>query len=327
MADIKRYALAGGALAAAAAIGIVMQSSDEAKMRYAASQPAPELSGTADNPLEVTEITLTSAVAQEPEPAKPQATEGVQTASLGEAVLSEGVETDLPQSSNQACAVTMNATPQAAAMVDVTLNAPCFSNERVTMHHNGMMFTAATDEQGVLAMTIPALTQNAVFIAAFASGEGALASASVDSLEFYDRKVVQSKAKANVAINAFEFGADFRQEGHVNAQSKRGVADAARGQGGFVTRLGDQSVADALVAEVYTFPTATSKQSGDVHVSVDVEVSTSNCGLRIEAQTLEVSRGGKLKVQDLTLPVPSCDAVGDFLVLQNLLADLKVARS
>jgi len=40
---------------------------------------------------------------------------------------------------------------------------------------------------------------------------------------------------------------------------------------------------------------------GDVHVSVDANVTVANCGLRIEAQTLEVSRAGKMKVQDLTL--------------------------
>ena len=59
----------------------------------------------------------------------------------------------------------------------------------------------------------------------------------------------------------------------------------------------------------------------------DKNVTIANCGLRIEAQTLEVSRAGKMKVQDLSLPIPGCDAVGDFLVLQNLIQDLKVARN
>jgi hypothetical protein len=64
-----------------------------------------------------------------------------------------------------------------------------------------------------------------------------------------------------------------------------------------------------------------------VHVSVDAEVTIANCGLRVEAQTLEVRQAGKMKVQDLTLPIPACGAVGDFLVLQNLLQDLKVASN
>jgi hypothetical protein len=56
-------------------------------------------------------------------------------------------------------------------------------------------------------------------------------------------------------------------------------------------------------------------------------VTTDNCGLRTEAQTLEIIGGSSMKVQDLTLPVPACDAVGDYVVLQNLLQDLKVASN
>ena len=206
------------------------------------------------------------------------------------------------------CDISMNAVPSAAAMVDVSLKADCYPNERVTFHHNGMMFTHATDRDGNLDLSIPALSENAVIIVAFANGEGALANAKVPSLADYDRMVVQSKAKSNLHINAFEFGANFREDGHVNVKSERTIEHAEQGLGGFITVLGD-------------------KAQGDVHVSVDANVTIANCGLRIEAQTLEVSRAGKMKVQDLSLPIPGCDAVGDFLVLQNLIQDLKVARN
>jgi hypothetical protein len=32
-------------------------------------------------------------------------------------------------------------------------------------------------------------------------------------------------------------------------------------------------------------------------------------------------------VRDLTLDIPTCDATGGFLVLKNLLQDLKIARN
>lgn len=343
MVQIKRFAMAGGAMVTAAAIGFVMQSGTAPQGQVAQAAMVPDISGTASDPLEVTDIKLTSAVADTSGPSTGSApltdapiadavnapetreTATTQVAALGDAALPQsGQEQPAPAS---LCEVSMEATPVAAAMVDVTLNAPCFPGERVTLHHNGMMFTDVTDENGVLAVSVPALTKNAIFIAAFANGEGALASAGVDGLEFYDRKVVQSKASGHLHINAFEFGADYRGEGHVNADASRTFEHAAKGDGGFVTRLGDAQIGDALVAEIYTFPTATSKTKGDVRVSVEAEVTSDNCGIRIEAQTLEVSAGGRLKVQDLTLPIPACDAVGDFLVLQNLLGDLTVARN
>ncbi|WP_439141687.1 hypothetical protein [Planktotalea sp.] len=348
--DIKRIVMAGGVLATAGAIGFVMQNGESAKARYA-SAPVPDITGTQSDPLEVTDIKLTSASSKavateavvDAEPMSKDVAEAikapaekivepvVRTAALGDTALPSASEalTEEPEIAGPAslCSITMDAVTSAGAMVDVSLKADCYPNERVTFHHNGMMFTHATDRDGNLDLSIPALSENAVVIVAFANGEGALANAKVPSLADYDRMVVQSKAKSNLHINAFEFGANFREDGHVNNKSERTIEDAEQGLGGFITVLGDKAQGEALIAEVYTFPTNSSQAQGDVHVSVDVNVTVANCGLRIEAQTLEVSRAGKMKVQDLTLPIPSCDAVGDFLVLQNLLQDLKVARN
>jgi hypothetical protein len=306
----------------------------------------PDISGTADRPLQVTDITLTSAVADTSDiaaeaetaitdkiisdatamPKEDAAEPDVKTAALDQIFIPE-IKTADPAAPKSLCESTMTATPNVAAMVDISLSANCYPNERVTFHHNGMMFTDATDTDGKLDISIPALSENAVFIVAFANGEGALANAKVPTLASFDRMVVQSKAKSKLHINAFEFGAEFSDAGHVSAESGRKIEDATNGIGGFITSLGDTSQGEALVAEVYTFPTSTSKMQGDVVVSVDAEVTIANCGLRVEAQTLEVRMGQQMKVQDLSLPIPSCGAVGDFLVLQNLLQDLKVASN
>lgn len=339
--DIKRIVMAGGVLATAGAIGFVMQNGEAAKARYA-GEPVPDISGTANDPLQVTDIKLTSAVAgsnaKEPvvsgdvaSSVKIEADEKIvepeiKTAALGASILPEPAKPALTPPASL-CDIELDAKVAPAAMVDVSLNANCYPNERVTFHHNGMMFTHATGKDGTLDLSIPALSKNAVFIVAFANGEGALASAKVPELESFDRMVVQSKAKSELHINAFEFGAGFREKGHVSADSNRSIEESARGVGGFITMLGDHEQGEALVAEVYTFPTGASVNNGDIHVSVDANVTLANCGLRVEAQTLEVIGSNPLKVQDLTLPIPDCGAVGDFLVLQNLLQDLKVARN
>lgn len=82
-----------------------------------------------------------------------------------------------------------------------------------------------------------------------------------------------------------------------------------------------------MLAEVYTFPSAKSVQDGVVDLSVEAEVTNTNCGLEIEAQTLEMTSNGQMKAHDLTLAVPDCGAIGTFLVLNNLVSDLKVASN
>ena len=94
-----------------------------------------------------------------------------------------------------------------------------------------------------------------------------------------------------------------------------------------IIELGDSNVPDALFAEVYSFPKVATSQSGNIALSVETEVNHLNCGQEIEAQSLEFGEDGRIKTQNLTLSVPECDAIGNFLVLNNLLGDLKVARN
>lgn len=356
MPDHKRYITAGGTFAVILMIGFVMQNSQSSGNRVnQAAMMAPQPA-----PVEISQAALTSGNLEAPQaadiaPVAPIVTQTpvaavtevidlpVETASLADAPMSDlprvnaaldmpsppmgGAGTQDAPRANPDCDVTMTAEPLAAALVKLQLNATCLPNERVTMHHNGMMFTEATDEQGALEIVVPALTETAVFIASFADGKGAVANAKVTSLEFYGRAAVQSEIASSVSLHALEFGADYEDKGHIWTQSAGSITDAATGKGGFMISLGNPEIADGLMAEVYTFPTGTAETDGDIELSVEIEVTATNCGRDIEAQSLETGADGKLTVQALELTMPDCDAVGDFLVLKNLVNDLKVARN
>jgi len=221
--------------------------------------------------------------------------------------------------------ITSNARPVAAAMVNLTLSAPCLPNERVTVHHAGLIFNQTTDLEGALDITVPALTQDAIFIVAFTNGEGAVAQTTVEELADFDRVALQWKGNTGFELHALEFGADYDTEGHVWAGASRDMSYAVTGKGGYLSQLGDRNVPDGLLAEVYTFPTGAAQTSGAIDLSVETVVATNNCGLEIEARTLQANSGKDITSRDLTLSVPDCDAAGNFLVLNNLLEDLKVA--
>ena len=226
------------------------------------------------------------------------------------------------------CEIAMTATASAAAMVQLEVSAPCLSDTQFTVHHNGMMFSALTDNDGAWSMQVPALAKNAVFIAAFDNGEGAVADVSVDTLDYYDRFVVQWKGESGLQIHAMEYGADYGEAGHVWHDAARDMAVAAKGEGGFLVRLGEGVIEDTtLIAEVYTFPTQNALRDGDVQISVETEVHAGNCGRDIEAQALVRPGAGEINARDLTMAIPDCEAIGDFLVLNNLYEDLKIARN
>lgn len=276
-------------------------------------------------------VTLTSADPTPPVAApQPEAlpNEPVQLAALQDAPIGTLPQEEKAPALSCEGEIDMSASVTAAAMVQLDLTAPCLADAQFTLHHNGMMFSALTDGDGAWSMQVPALTQNAVFIAAFDNSEGVVANTVVDTLNYYDRYVVQWQGQSGVQIHAREYGADYGEDGHVWRDAAQEVASAATGEGGFLVRLGEGAIAETvLMAEVYTFPTQNALREGEVQVSLETEISAVNCGRDIEAQALIKPGSGEIAARDLTMAIPDCDAVGDFLVLKNLYEDLKIARN
>lgn len=316
----KEILTTAGTLSCALAIGFFMQKGDASEHLHPSFEG--EILTNADAAvLDVEEITLTSAEFVKNLASRKE--EEVAVVRVAAQELVAPVEDTLDQS----CEITANARPIAAAMVNLTLSASCMPNERLTVHHSGMLFNQTTDAQGGLDISVPAMAQDATFIVAFAVGEGAVAQTFVEELADFERVALQWKGDTGFELHAREFGADYGSQGHVWSGAARDMSFAVTGQGGFIYRLGDPSVPDGLMAEVYTFPMNASQSEGNIDLTVETEVASSNCGLEIEAQTLQTHSGNDITSRDLTLSVPDCEAVGNFLVLNNLLEDLKVASN
>lgn len=229
-----------------------------------------------------------------------------------------------PNTPRLACDVAASAETRAGAMVALSVSAPCFANDRVMLHHNGMMFTDVLDQDGTLELVVPALVENAVFIVQFQGGQAAVAMAEVPSIVFYDRVAVQWTGEAGFELHAREFGAEYGDEGHVWAGAARDVSSAAMGDAGFISLLGRRDTHEPHIAQVYSFPESAASRSGTISVSVEAEITEDNCGRDVAAQTFRLHRG-ELKTRDLSMTIPGCDATGDFLVLNNLIENLKIA--
>lgn len=350
MINLKNVMISGATVFAAGFTGHVMQSSPVAELRYPseasaqAQENVPSSSLTHSGPfsgitdLELTSVAFTSATvpgpafaAQDQDPIAPMRDLMADTKDRFQ-IKAEARPSQVPVISpsvtaDTACAAVLTARPMAAAMVQLNLTAGCQPDTRVTLHHNGMMISESTDSKGSLTLQMPALSPTAVFMAAFENGVTAMAKAEITSLDVYDRVVVQWEGPGDMQIHAFEFGADYTEEGHVWKAAPRDAAEAALGRGGFLTELGKAMPDQDLRAQAYTFPTGTVSRSGDVALSIETEVTAETCNRRMEAQTLQLTDGGALSVTDLTLDMPHCDAIGDFLVLKNLLQDLKIAQN
>jgi hypothetical protein len=320
MARIKRYLMIAASVACMLGTGYFMQAGARTTpvlMQSATGMPA--------QPVKVTGIELTAA------PALPSLPAPAAPAALPAAPVTRVVARDMPLPDRLpveegapgfACEVVMTATALDAAMVRLDIEAPCQPNARFTLHHTGMTISALTNAQGYGYVTMPALAEASVFIASFEGGMGAVATAQVPDLAEFDRFAVQWFGDDHsLRLHALEYGADFGDTGHVWSGAVAPAGD------GTLVRLGMDVTAPAYRAEVYSFPITQAQRDGVVMLRLEAEVTADNCGHDLEAQGLSLDASGRLTVQDVILSMPDCGAVGDFLVLQNLFDDLKIAQN
>lgn len=327
------FATTAGTVACALAIGFFMQRGagtpakveELAPVEVAQAELAPVIPDIGPDPyeavgLDLAEIKLTSANAL---PSVGHVKDLLfTTKAVFEPVSKDFVAPRDPAMPRLGCDVAATASPAPMASVTLTLDAPCNASQRVTIHHTGMMFTQTTSDSGQLKATVPALSENAVFIIEFDNGKGAVAMVRVPDLKDFDRVALQWAGDNGFQIHAREFGAAYGSAGHIWSGSELPSASKS-----FVTRLGDTATLNPNVAEIYTFPLAGAPHGGDVALTVEAEVTAGNCGRDIAAQSIELRGSGRPRTQDLILSVPDCSAVGDFLVLNNLVDDLKIAAN
>lgn len=220
------------------------------------------------------------------------------------------------------CREDMALIPQAGAMLDLGLLAPCRPNERVVIRHGGLVITGQTSQAGTLIASVPALVAPTEVQMDFADGTSISQSVEVEGLGDFDRFAVQWMAGDAFSLHALSPGADYDSAGHLSAINP-GRSSA---EGHFISVLGDPSAERPLMAEVYTWPKGEAAADSAIEFSLEAAVTPQSCGREMPAETLQLS-GGKLLVRELSISMPDCTATGEFLVLPNPVSPEKLAAN
>jgi hypothetical protein len=210
----------------------------------------------------------------------------------------------------RSCAApSLTLTPGAQATLTFALAAPCYPDATVTLRHETLVFAIRTDAQGRFTGTLPALARDVRLEALLPGNERLAAISGVQGLEALNRVVVLANAP-DLALNAFEYGAEFGSLGHVRADTPRAPDTAL---GGYLTLLGDPAATPPALAQVYTAPAG----MGDVTLELDAALTPETCDRDLRATLLRVLAGrpearGPLA---LTLAMPACDGVEGAVLL------------
>ncbi len=223
------------------------------------------------------------------------------------------------------CDITFEAVADMAAQVAISVNAPCNSGEGATFDHAGMTFSEQLGPDGDLSFLAPAMAEDAIFTLTTADGQVVTAQVQVPDFADYERVALVWKGATGLQLHALEHGASYGEPGHIWADTPATPEAATAGTGGFVSVLGGSAAGYA--ADVYTFPASLMADGAEPDVSVEAQVMENTCGSEIEGKILRTNPGRAPTMQPLTMIVPGCDAVGEYLVLKNLPQDLKLART
>ncbi len=215
------------------------------------------------------------------------------------------------------CRATLDVLPGANGMLDLTQLSPCKPSTRVILRHGGLAVTGRTSTGGALFTALPAMEAGGEVSAVFPDGTIARGAAPVD-LSGVHRFAVQWMADDQFGLNAYQDGAVWGAPGHVHAGATGKPEDAS----GWMMPLGDASVDLPMLAQVYTWPV----KPTEVAIDVEAPVTDATCNRELLGETLE-SQAGSVTHSDITLAMPDCTAVGDFLVLNNLSAGMTTAAA
>ncbi len=225
-----------------------------------------------------------------------------------------------------ACEVQAHAEAAPGAVIHVHLDA-CDRDMPVSISHAGLSFSARTGEDGRLTAQIPAFTPEAEIAVSVAGQRPVTLEVAVPDAVWYDRVALAWDGSAPLSIHALELGADVGSDGHVSTAHPSAPERAEAAEGGFLLRLGEPSLSGTALAEVYSFPSGRVGRSGTVRLSVSAEVTETTCGRDLPVRILQSSAGSAPRETTVSVAFPGCEAVGNILVLKNLLEDLKIAQN
>ncbi len=311
--DKRRVARIGAVVVVALAAGHLVQTMAS---RKDAHRPAVE--AAMPRPAAVVQLAATTEPAPRALVTNERATvPGIATPTLPAAALAKTVlDPAAPAVVAEACPVTLDLMADPGAMIGITLLAPCHPSTRIVLQHAGLAVTAQTSLTGTLFLSVPALTADAAVELTFADGTSVTQTIAMGEMTALRRFAVQWQADDAFQLYGYT-GASVVSATTPGAVPLTGPLTEA----GFLTRLGDATVDRPLLAEVYTYPAR-----GSADVVIEAAVTAQTCGRELLGETL-LSEAGRVTVTDLTLAMPDCDAVGDFLVLNNLVPDLTLVAA
>ena len=221
----------------------------------------------------------------------------------------------------EACDPRLFLTPAPAGTFTLAFRAPCDGGANITIRQGPLLAAQMLDDTGRLSLRMPALTEEVTIDVTL--GDTTLSSKlNVPDAADYQHVALIWDGPQMLRLNAYEFGAAQNEIGHVWSGAPQTPIRASRGTGGFLTRLTHEN---GPSAEIYSLPSARAPVRGVVRLVVEAEVTQDTCGKIVRARAIQPTPFRRVSETDVEVALPDCDRIGETVLLQNLLRDMRLA--
>lgn len=309
---LKKLATIAGTFAFALLIGFVMQYGDADASRFTVSDAADQFAATPaaldPSPLERTTILLPKTAAS------PQlSTNGAETVRFepeqvkltalvddgGRALLGHrNIYSVANHDDTPSCPIDISSAVGPDATVALDISSPCRADMAFVLHHNDLVITGLTDDDGIASLTMPAFEVNSTYGLTFADGTIATTSVAVPDAQGFNHVVLQWA----------DLPGDY-------IRRRNDVTEPA----GSILRLGQDTGGANRFAEIYTLAASQQFETGLQDLTLQAYVTPANCAQLFLAERFHVRADAETQRKDIQITLPTCDYAGTYLELKKVL--------
>ncbi len=220
------------------------------------------------------------------------------------------------------CRINLRATTKPTARVKLQIMAPCHPETIVTIEHAGLRFRERLDKDGTLAVIIPAFVQFSKFDITLRDGLRATTGAYIVGLSSLNRTGFSAAGAINAILRAHD---SSTPGGIISRAQPRTYKHALLSGGGYLTILGDSTLPNPQIAQIYTHPNNDNQKL--VRLEILANRNKSNCAGGIDLQTARHSPILGPSKRHIRVNLTDCDTENGSLVLKNLLKDMRMAQN
>ncbi|MFN7002353.1 MAG: hypothetical protein ACK4NW_02845 [Roseinatronobacter sp.] len=194
------------------------------------------------------------------------------------------------------------------ALIELSVTAPCHTNERLVISHADLAFSAFTNGAGTFSAFLPALNETAKIDVFLGDDVFLQAEVAVPDVHAHYRVVLQWTGDAGFGLHAYHGEAGFGSEGHLHALKP---FDASLDEA-FLISLGERHGPEPMLAEVYSIPAGLAEIS---RIELELQFQAQECGQEVSAFVLQTGAGIVTDVKEASFATPPCPAEDGFVLM------------